>query len=235
MGNNPIWHNDVLGDTLDIANNEASKNDINSLVKSNNQKYVTFKNNRVNIDFSNLSTQEKSDLLKSDEGLKLINDLVTSGKKILYEALDYALLRNATGKKMTLMFTLPANIINASTRGKDAANGHRDLPKEGYQGQVVIHPKVEFEENDQTGTSVKKTRASIVFHELAENYERTHNNIDYKGTKGAHNRAKSREARWHGKSEDPGNVSKVIKAPSPTRSRFNIISNITKEYMSWEE
>jgi RHS repeat-associated protein len=235
MGRNPIFYNDVLGDTLDVADNEASKKDINSLVKTDNQKYITFTDGRVGLDFGDLDDKERADLLKNDEGLSLINDLVSSNKKILYEASDVVLIRDEEGNKLTgLTYSLPYNIVNASEGGKDAIGGRNYRPKEGYQGQVIIHPDAQFEEFNSSGTVIKKSRSSIVFHELEENYQRTHNGVDYNGKSGAHNLAKTREGKWHGKSYKPGEISKIIPGSKPSATRLKEIGEINKKYMGWK-
>src|SRR5690625_1819381 len=206
FANNPIFYSDPYGDTLDIGNNEASKNDILSLVKEANRKYLTFENNRVGIDFGTLNTQEKADLLKSDEGLSLINDVISSDKKMLYEASELFIgYINIEEKEKIIKFMyLDDNaVVNASSFGKDSRNKNIYLPKDGYDGQVTIAPNVVFYELGKNERIVKKPRASIVFHELSENYERTHNKLNYKSAREVSNK---REENFEFKSHTPGSI-----------------------------
>ena len=58
--NNPILFIDVNGDSLDVANDEASRADIKSLVKEKNQQYVKFnEDGRVSVDFGNMKFFKK--------------------------------------------------------------------------------------------------------------------------------------------------------------------------------
>jgi len=217
---NPIMNSDMLGGGLDIADNDASRNDIKSLVMPKNEKYITFIGNRVGLDFGDLGADAQAALLNSDEGLNLINDMITSNQKMLYEASELAMCHYEDGNRITKNLLDTRNqLINASTKGKDSDGTYTYLPKGKYQGQVVINPNATFREADLDGAWVTKTRASVVFHELAENYERTHNGVDYKGADGAHNRAINREKRWHGKSYRPGAAEASAVEPSKERKK----------------
>jgi len=245
MGNNPIIFNDILGDTLNIGKNTLSKTDIKSLVRKKNRKYLNFSSNgRVTINLTKLPKgTSKNSLLGSDEGLNLINDLVSSPKKTLYEASDIALLRTFNGTPIGKEIWRDRNgVINSSDYGLDSNGALTTRPMTGYDGQLIIGTKTSWEELDKKGTSsIKKSRASIVFHELAENYERTHKNNNYLGgfssgsdvfsfyKKGAHESASNREKLWFGVSNTPGAVSKIIN-PKPSRAiRFNNY-NLIKKY-----
>lgn len=128
-----------------------------------------------------------------------MSNLVTSDKKFLHEASDLLLIRNDNGDKVAGMtYLLPNRLANASEYGKDSNSGNEYRPKPGYDGHVVIHPDAVFIEYDTcySGIKIEVSRASLVFHELAENYERTNNNIDYNGLSGAHKLAIEREKGW---------------------------------------
>ncbi len=71
----------------------------------------------------------------------------------------------------------------------------------------------------------------MVFHELSENYERTNNGIDYRGTSGAHKLAIQREGKWWGKSNMPGQILGGLKIPRPSSERQPILKGIVDEYM----
>ena len=92
--------------------------------------------------------------------------------------------------------------------GKDGMGQHIERPRDGYDGQVTILSTATYYEADNNyntpGTETKKSRSAVVFHELAENYERTTNQIDYSG---AHEIAKNRESNLDGRSKYPGSQS----------------------------
>jgi len=224
---NPIQFFDIEGDTLDIGNTKQSFLDIISLVREENIKYLIIKDGRVNLNFGDLGESEIKKILSNDEGLNLINDLVTSNKRFFYEASDYTIIRDEGGNEhVYLLYNQKTKIVNASEFGKDS-NGKRYFrPKTGYDGQVAIHSQAEFVEYDPSYNLVRKSRKSVVFHELAENYERTHNGIDYQGKNGAHNLAIQRERKWHGCSWRPGEVNTdKVYAPKPSKERLREIYN----------
>ena len=239
LGNNPNLYTDILGDTLDIADNKDSKDDINSLVLSSNQKYITFNKGRVELNFGSMSKSDINTLLKKDEGLNLINDCITSKKKFLYEALQYKLNKDASGNKtFGVLYKGPFGIINIGDKnsGLDSKNKLPEFPKDDYNGQIIIEPNRTFYESNGYGRTVVKSRASIVFHELAENYERVHNGIDYNGahgSKGAHQLAIDRENKWSYKSNTPGGVIHVSAGIPPTSSESLNIQKEVKKYMGW--
>jgi len=118
------------------------------------------------------------------------------------------------------MFRDPNGVVNASENGLDA-NGRLTIrPREGYDGHLVIAPKVSFYEADNQGYEVGKSRSSVIFHELVENYERTEHNVNYHGSNGnsgAHQLAINREQNYHGKSSSPGQVTRIVN-PRPSES-----------------
>ena len=189
---NPVKLVDPDGRELFIPNEDdenyyASKLDIISLVKDKYKKYIRFdKNGNVS-----LSEEVTKGMLKNDKGLALINDLVTSDKKFLYESSDDAsstykdgLIHNMASDELTM-----DGIVNASLYGKDSRGMYTHTPKEGYDGHVILAKSGDWKETNKKGfvTSIRK---SILFHELSENYYRTHYNMDYEN---AHYSAIARE------------------------------------------
>jgi hypothetical protein len=101
------------------------------------------------------------------------------------------------------------------------------MPMEGYNGQVVIDTKTTWEEDAGSSGFLPKSRASMVFHELSENYYRTVLGYDYHPSRrsvtdasgkskriripGAHKSAIRDENSWHGKSRTPGEVAGVFR------------------------
>ncbi|MBS1650940.1 MAG: hypothetical protein JSU07_02925 [Bacteroidetes bacterium] len=234
MGNNPIKDFDKYGNDLDVGKNKESKDDIKSLAKSKNQDFIKIDDNtgKVTLDFGKMSKEDIAKTLKKDEGLNLINDLVDSKKKFLYEATDLFLGKNSEGMKMGRpMYLEKDKIVNASDNGKDGVGGHTFLPKDGYNGQVAIQTNATYNEKS-AGMIVSKSRASVVFHELAENYERTNNGVDYSGGNkgfGAHNLSITRENKWWNTSSEPG-VVRDPSAPMPTKEQKQDLYKRLTEY-----
>jgi len=77
FANNPNLFKDVFGDVFKIGKNDlVAKEDVKSIVKPKNQKYVKFTDDgEVKIDFNGLSQKKIDKILKRDRGLSLINDL----------------------------------------------------------------------------------------------------------------------------------------------------------------
>jgi RHS repeat-associated protein len=190
--NNPLFFIDPNGMDLEVGQNEESKSDLLSIAKKDNQKRIIIsETGNVTLDFSGLSSKEKKKLLRNDKGLNLINNMVESDKKFYFESSNVALLRDGGGGKATPIINVGFfnGVINASLFGKDANKIHTYLPREGYDGQVVVAIHGEWIDNSNVSN-----RKSLIFHELAENYYRTHYGYDYHPNKsnkgfGAHDRA----------------------------------------------
>jgi hypothetical protein len=235
FGNNPIAFSDMLGDTLIVGDTQQSKDDIKSLADKTNQNYIKISDkNQVTLDFGAMNQPDINKALKKDEGLKLIKDIVDAKEKMLYEADFVALITNDKGDKVQNPLLKGHGITNASNGGTDSNGGHRDRPKAGFDGQVVINPTAQFEEDDGYNNSIPKARNTVVFHELAENYERTHNKVNYNGLNGAHELAKRRESAWNRGSNKPGDLSAQPILTKPTSSEMLQMQNKVKKYMGWK-
>jgi hypothetical protein len=235
FASNPIFNNDILGDTLKVANDKQSIKDIKSLVRGRNKKFIEIDaNGGVTLNFSTLNKKlNVVDVLREDQGLSVINDLISSDKDFLYEASPLVLIRDDAGNKTTgYTYRTGHGIVNASNFGQDSNGGHQHRPRFGFDGQVIIGPKVKYEEADATGNIITKPRAAIVFHELVENYQRTHNNINYNGLNGAHELAKTKERLWNQKSNMPGELTGLILEKSPNRKTFEKWNIITQYYIN---
>ncbi|NQY08370.1 MAG: hypothetical protein HRT71_02515 [Flavobacteriales bacterium] len=104
FANNPIMYSDHLGDTLDVKQNLQSTTDITSLVRSGNEQYLQFNSDKsLTLNFGGLNDLDQIDLIAGDEGLSLLNDMINSDKKMLYEASEIALLKNGAGVKSNLI------------------------------------------------------------------------------------------------------------------------------------
>ncbi len=114
--------------------------------------------------------------------------------------------------------------FNTQEKGNGIAIGN---PHKGFDGQVCLSSnRTWYELGDDGVTIVAKPRASAVFHELWENYERTHNGLPYdfplydnsgntiytgfmrfakdNNRDGAHDKAIKAEEKFHNKSKHPG-------------------------------
>jgi RHS repeat-associated protein len=193
---NPLFFIDPNGMDLDVPNDSESKSGLNSIVRNENRHIIQInESGNVSIDFSGLSEKEIKKTLRKDPGLAIINDLVNSDKKFLFEISDVALINSEAGNKAGLFIVNNSDlgVINASNYGKDSDDSNTHRPRDGYDGHVVIAQSGVWQ--DRSGKSNKR---SLIFHELAENYYRTHYGYDYNGNntnsnQGAHYRATRRE------------------------------------------
>jgi RHS repeat-associated protein len=246
FANNPILYADPYGDTITVSKDVQSTNDIMSLVKEENQQYINFsENGEVNLNFEGLSATQIEDIYSNDEGIYLLCDLISSDKNMYYTAKNNVPIQYYNGnakygdKTKHLWYEKTVNVrkeesgtLNSSKFGRDAHNKNVFIPTGKYDGMVVVSENGEWLEPENlfdpsTGlpipekkqTILQKPRASIVFHELEENYQRTHNNLNYGSSgghgknsiggenideNGAHGIAIKREKKWHGKSKQPG-------------------------------
>jgi RHS repeat-associated protein len=242
---NPYWENsktvkDDSGFFINSWENKSlAESDILSLVSKSNKQYVRFGDDgRVTLDFGDLDSNEISILKRRDEGLSLLSDLINSGKRILYEATDLILLRDEQGKKISGSMAKDSNlVVNASEGGLDSENKRIFRPREGYDGHVIVSSTGTWNELDSFNKTITvlKSRASIIFHELAENLERTKNNIDFndKGPKvGAHNLAIRREYKWNKRSNTPGQANVKTKAQIFTANQM-LFNQLSKKYFGY--
>nr|WP_315218679.1 RHS repeat-associated core domain-containing protein [uncultured Flavobacterium sp.] len=235
--NNPVFFVDPDGRDLDVGTDKKSKKDIQSLVDRGNRKYVKIdKGGHVTLDFSKIGKNKSaSSILAKDAGLNLVNVMASSSKKYLFESSSVALVKDAAGNKSAFQMSRDANgVVNASDGGKDSAGANTYLPRGSYNGQVVIGDRVSYEEVDSGGFSVSKSRSSVIFHELAENFERTENGIDYNlstSNKGAHQMSIDRENGWSGASNSPGTVSSIVN-PKSTKSQTMQDLQVMQTYLS---
>jgi len=238
--NNPIIYIDPNGDTLAVANNQTTLGDINTLVSNSNQQYISFSGSgsfsQVSLNFGNMSQEDINSLLASDAGLSLLNNMVNAGENYLYEASEIALVRNEAGDRTGVAMFMDNNgIVNASNGGLDANGAHTFRPAEGYDGHLVISSQGSWSEVNSSGATVAKSRSSIVFHEMAENHERTTNGINYHGSgfkRGAHDLAVSQERSWHGKSLTPGGIApNGYSNPYTMKTHGMILNAINNQYL----
>jgi RHS repeat-associated protein len=79
MNNNPIFVNDKLGDIWDVSTDDNTQEDVSSIVKQKNRKYLNIgENGRVTLDFRGLTVENISKKLNNDNGLLLVYLLTTA-------------------------------------------------------------------------------------------------------------------------------------------------------------
>jgi len=196
---NPVMLVDPDGRELDVADNEASKNDLLSIVSAENRNRVKMEGGKVSVNTSGLSKKE----LKKDKGLSLINNMVKSEKRHLFESTEVSILQNEDGNAIGLYNNaLSAGIVNASNGGKDSKGSHEHRPPQGYDGYVTISSSGSY--TSREGGNVRK---SVIFHELMENFFRTDQGLDYhqNGLTGAHAMARKVEGLHFG-NRNPGSA-----------------------------
>jgi RHS repeat-associated protein len=177
---NPVMLVDPDGRELDVAENQSSTNDLLSIVSPANRDRVKIENGKVSVNTEGLSQKD----LNRDKGLSLINDLVTSEKKYLFESTEVSILKGEDGQSIGLHNnSLRSGIINASNNGKDSKGQHEHRPPNNYDGYVSISSSGKY-----TSINGSNVRTSVVYHELMENFLRTDKGIDYsiKSGSGAH-------------------------------------------------
>ena len=153
---NPMRVVDPKGDTLVIDGKGLTKSDVLSIVGPKYQNRITFENCHVFVDVNGLTDDE----IKDDAGFSLINDLSNSDNRYLFET---KIVNNAIG------------IENNSVTPKFETNNKGDVLPEGFQGYVALNEtNIWFDDKNN-----EINRASLVFHELQENYERTDNLLPY--------------------------------------------------------
>ena len=170
---NPVMITDPHGDTL-FALDQQSQLDIANLAGSYRNRILFDESGIASIDYSGLSDDE-IEKMNTHLGVGLIKDIIDSPVRILYEASDLILCTYSDGGRVAgLMKNDDNGVVNLSRGGLDSHNTHTQLPRDGYDGQVII---------SSTGVwsymGFLVPREEIVGHELAENYARTAFGCDY--------------------------------------------------------
>ena len=221
---NPVMLIDPTGNgpenpDLDVATNPNSSNDILSIVSPKHRDRVIIDNKTGSVSLNLVGLSEKE--ITNDKGLAQIRDMVDSGKKFYYESGEISY----TGKGLKEMALDENGVMNASNNGRDSNGGYTEVPQSGYDGQVSISSDGKFTDLN-TGDDVRK---SVIYHELRENYYRTHHGFDYKGNQtnngfGADWRAVKDEGNFYGNFQ-PGGA--TFHRPIRSRSQ-NIIIKANK-------
>ena len=183
---NPVTILDPNGDSL-FAIDAYSQNDLKKVAGMFSDLLKFEANGNAYLDYSGI-TEEDINEIAQHKGISLLSDLIKTSKKILYEASDIALMCNSEGTKICgFMCDDETGIINLSNGGFDSHDSHTYLPKNGFDGQIIISLSGRW-----TGENGICDRKEIVSHELAENYARTVLKYNYNGEPSAHEYANNR-------------------------------------------
>ena len=178
FANCPIFYTDPGGETLFIAGKtDIAIMDLLSIIPIEALPLFDIVDNQIVIN----KTQYKAWLeggipIPSDAGTLLLIAMIESENNYLYQVSetgnDGAPLKNMNGT---------AENLSVTKRNENQEKENTDQPKSGYQGQVILHPNAVLISTapDANGKDQEDNRASTVFHELKENYERTDNKLPY--------------------------------------------------------
>jgi len=237
MGGNPIWYNDPLGDIFDVADDDNSKSDVKSLAMDGNKDFIKFNEkskgvSNVSLDFGDKTKEEITEILDNDNGLKLINDLITATKPEDGSEVSFFYSNSNKGtfispssgeKKESSHYTRADGVLggfvdNLSTKMYSELKSKRTtgLPPNGYDGSVRISDGFFALFDKKSDSYLRIERSSIVFHELAENYFRTVMCLPYNNegsTIGAHKMAIDLEGTSQGRTPSNDESMPVIFIP----------------------
>lgn len=241
MNNNPVTYVDPLGDIFRISNKpddiEKERKDIRSLAVNkdgvDNSRYIKFGvDGTVTLDFGDMSEGDKKALLKTDIGLTLINDLSTAKDK---DGKDLTFVfdggKSYKYKENGFDWEISGGVFSLSKTPKDI-NGGLSEDKDrltrplGVDGLVFIPPSKFYDFAPDGDKEIN--RASVVYHELRENWFRTAMGLPYRrpttdlkfqsnpskgfypGMDGAHNRSSLMEGFFYG-NRNHGGYGKQVK------------------------
>ena len=172
---NPITIIDPNGDSL-FALDRLSQVELMNLTGPYRKRISFDCRGTATFDYSGLSDNEIKDM-ESNAEVKLLKDIIDSPQKILFESSDLILCTDKNGNKQNgyLAKKDENGVLNASRGGLDARDDYTFLPREGFDGQVVVS---EYGSWNSGGFTV--LRSEIITHELAENYARTVHKCNYK-------------------------------------------------------
>ena len=177
--NNPLTFIDVRGDTLDVGgmnDGQTALSYLHSMVDEDTAKRITMGDGgRVSFDTGGLD-------LSQDSGLELLNNMINSSEKFLFEVgrKTTAVLRKSSSLG-TAGSSIPIDVMEQSSlgirsysttpRNIDGGVGLSEfLPQSGYDGQVTLAPG--HWTFDVAGQQIMPI-SNVTFHELAEIYHRT--------------------------------------------------------------
>jgi RHS repeat-associated protein len=193
--NNPTYYVDVQGDSLKVANTQITKDYLNSAVNKSNQKYIKYDDNgNVSLDFGDITAKAQKRLLKQDEGLAVINNMVNAtdvegnSENYYFEVSNRREGIDGDGAAfdMKVELTNGKSISGFETKGYEwfanysttnySDQQHENVtPKAGIDGAVFVSPGKVYEYINGPPSPM----GNYVKHELRENYIRTHEGKPY--------------------------------------------------------
>lgn len=229
FGNSPMYYVDPGGETLrvaitgDVDRDIQTREDIRQLLPDGKASMITFASDGT-VKF-NVSMAQAKAMASKDPGVALVFDLVNAKETIVYEVNDRSTAMQ-NGKQKTLDLFAPVNLNGSTPKAENLQvdnqsvtpldkNGVQDRKpiENGVHGKVVIDPFLAFVGNEDN-SGKKKNREAIVFHELAENYERTVNKSNYDA---AHNAANARQDKMQAtdrRRDGKSGTAKLMKSPN---------------------
>jgi len=236
------------GENQGVSNYNIVRNDVYSLIPSGD----AGNRFRSLIDISTSGEVTLKSALSRDEvtamndpGIELLYNLITSENDFVYEVNNTATTRNRAGETeyenidepfgmsddpnaakennqiSNTSITRMLKVLPENPTDNDKAMFTSNMPSEiGVEGQVVIAPVTRYVYN--FGMVGKKSRSSIVFHELSENYYWTENGLPYAPSSteaGAHNMAIA----------DESALPKGDSRKSPTPGKADVSNDTTRQ------
>ena len=234
FGSNPIFFKDLLGNILEVGNTNQAKKDIKGIVEAKNIDFIEISEKGVlKLNFGSKTANQINEILSKDGGLNLLNDLSKSQKNYYYGNDEFVMLQDNSNNRVYMDFLLThinggnntkSTVFNLSNNGKDSRGDK--LSKYGFDGAVMIASSALYKEPDISDIETNLDRCNIVFHELAENFERTENGTNY-GI--AHQKAIDRENNFYkSPANRPGSPSSAKYITTITLAKANDINNDMK-------
>jgi RHS repeat-associated protein len=205
--NNMVNFVDVRGDSLDVPNTPQSRDDIANMCIY--QEYLSYNGNSLSLNFGDKSKKEITQILKEDEGLSILNNMINAKEKYYYEATHEHgknLEWSEDGKNYSLFSQHDLNVLNTSDyigmefnegsgsvaymwfknvsktpRGDETKYYVRPSQQSGYDAIITVSPGEFYDKN-----FVYQERGYFLKHEFKESYYRTTGNMPYSK---AHNKA----------------------------------------------
>lgn len=190
FGLNPIFFIDPGGETLRVAGmTEKAMRDVESVLPQNYQAYLT-KTTSGEIQWNNKKLNEDKIVLDmTDPGVQLIDNLINAKENYEYRVADKVNVSWVYTNNNEIKCTVEENLNNNGGNGLIVASNNAEglttsgrtntifaapTQESGVDGQVTILPNSFLKSGKKSeGQTDSKPRASLVFHELWEVFNRT--------------------------------------------------------------
>jgi RHS repeat-associated protein len=210
--NRPINFTDINGDSLGVSSASAYQDVVNLVDRSFRERVKMSSTGDISLDFTGMSDDDREAIIQLDPGTNLLNDLVSSPSNYQYTDGDVEISAVRSEDKGPASND-PEPISNLSVTDRNIGtdlSGKGKKPASGVDGFIRVSKNVSFFQGQYKdpsdlsspiqATSIPLNRSSVVFHELAESYERTDKKQPYtrKDGTGAHQNAAKREGNAYG-------------------------------------